>query len=161
MTWIVAQTKPKLEHVAVANLQKQGYETYLPLSVEGDDAAPAPMFPGYVFVNTDPLFGLWRPVVSTRGIVRVLITGEAPSKTTARAIDTLRRREEAGVIRLKRIVAAQSFEAGQAIRVHEGAMSGFEGVFERITADDRVRIMLEKAREAARKTGDMVSFTIG
>lgn len=30
MTWIVVHTKPRLEHEALAKLENQGYQTFLP-----------------------------------------------------------------------------------------------------------------------------------
>lgn len=142
MSWIVAFTRKGCEHLAKANLDNQGYDVYLPLAISPGKPNPEPFFPRYLFVDTAPLDGLWRPVRSTRGCLAVLLTGEAPSVVPDRVIDVLRRREEAGVIRLKAIAKAQTFVAGQPIRVYEGNFAGFDGVFERMSGAERVRVLL-------------------
>lgn len=143
--WIVAATKPKAEFIAKMFLERQGYDVYLPLFVSADTPQPTPMFPSYLFVDLEPCAGQWRPINNTTGISPrgVLRTGEAPSILPTRHIDTLIRREEAGVIRLKRRDAVRDLKPGEAVRIHEGPFTGFEGVFEREAADDRVRVLID------------------
>jgi transcriptional antiterminator RfaH len=144
MTWIVTFTRTKAEHLAKFNLERQGYGVYLPLAVRpGKEVEPEPLFPRYLFVDTSPLHGIWRPIRSTIGCVAVLMTGEAPSPIGERVVEGLRRREEAGVIRLKRIKEISSIGEGEPVRVHEGIWTGFEGVFCRMSGSDRVIILLQ------------------
>jgi transcriptional antiterminator RfaH len=144
MTWIVACTKARQEYLAKHHLEKQNYDVYLPLIVTADSEQPAPMFSGYLFVDVEPNFGIWRPITNTIGIsgLGVLKTGESPSIVPDSVIETLQRREEAGVIRLRRREAAQAFEPGQPVRIHEGSFSGFDAVFERQSAHGCVRVLL-------------------
>lgn len=141
--WIVAATKPKAEFIAQLHLERQGYDTYLPLVVSPDRQDPHPMFPNYLFVDTDPMEGLWRPIRSTVGVCAVLLTGVEPSKLPTGVIDLLQRREEAGVIRLKRREAVKDLKHGERVRIHEGSFAGFEAVFDRESAKDCVRVLVE------------------
>jgi len=57
--WYVAQTQPQAEFRAVANLERQGFETYLPRYLKRRrharriETIKAPLFPRYVFVRVD------------------------------------------------------------------------------------------------------------
>jgi len=142
MAWIVAATKPKAEFIAKMHLERQGYDAYLPLVVSPERHDPHPMFPGYLFISPDALEGIWRPIRSTVGIVAVLMNGIEPSKVPECVINLLQRREEAGVIRLRRREAVAQLHPGQAVRIYEGPFSGFEAVFQRESTRDCVRVLL-------------------
>lgn len=149
-SWIVVRTRRGCEHLAKANLEEQGYDVYLPLSVEPDAPEPKPFFAGYIFADTEPCDGQWRPIRNTRGVVDVLLTGDHPSIVPERAIDALKRREEAGVIRLRdakarahAMEAAAGWAPGTVVRVHEGQFCGFSAAFSRLSAGDRIWVFMD------------------
>jgi transcriptional antiterminator RfaH len=83
--WAVAQTHPQAERWAVANLQRQGYVTFLPLCLvrRRDRVTPtlwhtveAPLFAGYLFVTVDRH---WAPIAHTRGVRRLLMADAMPA----------------------------------------------------------------------------------
>jgi Transcription termination factor nusG len=57
----VAQTKPREEELAVANLRRQDFEVFMPLLRErrGMEAKIVPMFHGYIFVAIGPKTPFW------------------------------------------------------------------------------------------------------
>lgn len=67
--WYLVQTKVKDEFTAQCNLERQDYETHLPLL---DDQ---PLFPGYIFVAVDEK--PFAPINSTRGVLKLVRFGEA------------------------------------------------------------------------------------
>ena len=67
MTWYLCQTKAKDERKAQLNLNRQGYETYLP-EIESEV-----LFSGYIFVSVD---GDFAPIKSTRGVISLVQFGE-------------------------------------------------------------------------------------
>ena len=67
MTWYLCQTKAKDERKAQINLNRQGYETYLP-EIESEV-----LFSGYIFVSVD---GNFAPIKSTRGVISLVQFGE-------------------------------------------------------------------------------------
>lgn len=81
--WIVAITQPQAERWANANLQRQGYQTYLPtyLARRRDHVlhtltrlVERPLFPGYLFVHYDSRDPR-RPIRETPGVRDVIRCG--------------------------------------------------------------------------------------
>jgi transcriptional antiterminator RfaH len=93
--WAVAQTHPQAERWAVANLQRQGYTTFLPLCLvrRRDRVTPtlwhtveAPLFAGYLFVVVGRH---WAPIAHTRGVRRLLMADAMPSIVAKAEIQAL------------------------------------------------------------------------
>jgi transcription antitermination factor NusG len=81
--WAVAQTHPQAEHFANTNLQRSGYQTFLPLhTIQRRDrtipnlvhALVVPLFTRYLFVAHDNP-DLWRPIRETPGVASVITAG--------------------------------------------------------------------------------------
>ena len=59
MTWYLAQTKPNAHRVAIRNLDRQGFQTFLPTHEASSRKRGKsvidlkPLFPGYLFVGID------------------------------------------------------------------------------------------------------------
>lgn len=79
--WYLCQTKSRDEHTAKVNLERQGYETYLPV-MDGEV-----LFSGYIFVSVD---GNFAPIKSTRGVIKLVQFGEQLATIPQRLIDTFR-----------------------------------------------------------------------
>jgi transcriptional antiterminator RfaH len=67
MSWYLCQTKSGDERKAEINLNRQGYETYLP------ESESEVLFSGYIFVSVD---GNFAPIKSTRGVINLVQFGE-------------------------------------------------------------------------------------
>ena len=58
--WFVVQTKPRQEQIALDNLSRQGYHSYLPRLCQQKrrrdqwHTVVEPLFPGYLFVQLTP-----------------------------------------------------------------------------------------------------------
>lgn len=105
--WFVCTTHGMQEKLALENLQRQGFEAYLPLHLveEKPKGQPArvvsrPYFPRYVFVRVDMSVASWRAIYGTRGIVGVIPTGEFATKVLARLIADLQAREAKGLLQV-------------------------------------------------------------
>ena len=72
--WYVVQSHPHAELRAVAHLQRQGFETYLPRyrkrrrHARRIETVEAPLFPRYLFVSIDLATQRWRAIHSTIGV---------------------------------------------------------------------------------------------
>ena len=59
MNWYAVQTQPNRENVAVANLERQGFDVWMPLCeriirhARQARRVRRPLFPGYLFINLD------------------------------------------------------------------------------------------------------------
>ena len=71
--WYLIHSKPNQERVAQEQLERQDYETYLPLAhvrkrKRGRSYTDiAPMFPRYLFIKLSDQTDDWRPIRSTIG----------------------------------------------------------------------------------------------
>lgn len=77
--WLLAWTKPRQESVARANLERQGFEAYLPmfrtLKRGADEPVLEPMFPRYLFLRPRSASQSVSVVRSTRGVASLVRFG--------------------------------------------------------------------------------------
>ena len=145
--WYVVQTQYRNETMAKLNLARQGFDTYLPLFSKSRRHArktewiAAPFFPRYLFVSMDIELSRWRAVRSTIGVTSLICHGERPSPLADSVIDGIRAREdERGMVKMN---IDLSFQKGDKVKVMAGAFSELSGLFDRISDDRRVVILLD------------------
>jgi len=148
LNWYVALTHPNGEGKAAMQLERQGFETYLPRyrkttrHARSTRVHPAPLFPRYIFVRFDAAKQRWRAVNSTSGVTYLVGHGDRPSPVLAGVVEGLKRQEGSdGFFELKS--AAQRFKTGDAVRVVRGVFEACQGFFEARTDHDRVAILLD------------------
>lgn len=160
--WLVVRTKPRQERVAVHHLQGRGVEPYCPFLLQPPSyrkapRGPVPLFPGYIFAACDPVEEL-NAVQYCPGVLRPLSFDGTPATVAQSLIDELRRREsERGYIVLEDICAR--IEKGARVRVTEGPLEGFEGIFQGyLRGGRRVRILLNFLRSRRRVEVDVTAL---
>ena len=146
MPWYLIHTKPRQEHRALDNLQRQGFHCVLPtLRVEKVRAGrrvavDEPLFARYLFVELDTTLN-WMPIRSTLGVSTLVRFGGAPAQVPAAVVaaleDDARRRTEAGGLD-KRL-----FEPGESVRILGGAFAGLEAVYQMPDGDQRALVLIE------------------
>ncbi|MDB5582510.1 MAG: transcriptional activator RfaH [Bradyrhizobium sp.] len=144
--WYVAQTHPRSEAKAAEHLRRQGFGVYLPhfrkkrRHARRVDTVKAPLFPRYLFVSVDLETQRWLAIQSTIGVARLICNGDVPALVQRGIVDALRQREdEQGFIKLEQRV----FRLGEELRVLDGAFTGTLGLFEGMTDNERVTILLD------------------
>lgn len=146
MHWYLVHTKPRQEKCALENLERQGYECYLPtfpkekLLQRGVAIADEPLFPRYLFIrlgqgHTDQS---WAPIRSTRGVSRLVRFGVNPAMVHDGLIDSLRATEAAMQANPEPL-----FTEGEQVRLTDGAFAGIEGVYRMADGDRRVMVLIE------------------
>jgi transcriptional antiterminator RfaH len=153
LAWYLVYSKPRQERLAVDNLARQGYETYLPI-IRGRRRRQAQqamafeaMFPRYLFVHLSDQTDNWGPIRSTLGVSSLVRFGELPARVPDGLIATLRSREdELGVQQ----IAEPELKPGDRVRVAEGPMEGYEGIFQARSGRERVVILLDLVGKATR-----------
>lgn len=144
--WFAAQLKPNGLTEAERNLARQGFEFFCPSQIEtrrrrGRLAdVRRPLFPGYLFIRFVPEAGHWRRINSTRGLTRLVQTDpRRPTPLPDALIEGIRARcDEDGMLGPDRGLAP-----GDRIRVIAGPFADVVGRIERMSEDDRIRVMLE------------------
>ena len=100
-----------------------------------------PLFPSYLFVRADLGAGHRSRVDSAPGVRRMVSFGDSTPPIADHIIEELRGREdEDGLIRLDH---PASFRRGEALRIVEGALSDQIGLFECLSDDQRVFLLLD------------------
>ena len=150
--WYLIYTKPRQERIAVDNLERQGFHTYLPLLRQRRRRAGRytdtvePLFPRYLFIHLDDQTDNWAPIRSTLGVTGLVRFGGMPARVPDDLVDSVRdHADEKGVFELP----PREFKPGDKVRIREGAMAGYEAVFSAPTSKERVILLLEIAGKTA------------
>jgi transcriptional antiterminator RfaH len=142
--WYAVHTRPHAEARALENLERQGFEAWLPLyrkqrrRARRSEQVLRPLFPRYLFVALDLDGEQWRPVLSTYGVADLVSSGDGPLALADAVIDALRARaDEDGHYTL-----ARGLKPGDKVRIESGPMRNLEGILEVEGDTDRVVVML-------------------
>jgi transcriptional antiterminator RfaH len=143
MSWLVVHTKPRLESEALLQLQRQGYQAYLPqLRIETVrrgkfDERLIPLFPRYLFVRSpeDPRQS-WGPIRYTRGVQRLVSFGHEPALMDDGVVEWIKSEES-------RQATQPLFAAGEAVQITKGPFIGLEGVFQMTNGEQRALVLIE------------------
>jgi transcriptional antiterminator RfaH len=143
--WFLAQLKPNCAKIAGKNLQRQGFETFLPLEDVTQQrrgkfvTVERPLFPGYIFVALDIRSGLWRTVNSTYGITRLVSFGDEPAVVPHDLISQLFLRcDEAG-----KLLPAPRLQPGDKVTLTTGPLANFVAEIETIKSEQRAWVLIE------------------
>lgn len=142
--WYLVHTKPRQEDVAFANLQRQGYECYLPqMRIERirrrkAEVATEPMFPRYLFIRLDSSDQgkSWSPIRSTLGVSQLVHFGVRAAKVDDALVYLLRQREQT-------MPLDAMFHSGDSVVITDGPFAGIEAIYQTADADRRAFILLE------------------
>ncbi len=154
--WFAVRCKPRQEMIARSQLERQGFEVYLPLVNTRIAHArkvrwePRPFFSGYLFLHLSREEQRWTTIGSTIGVLSPVRFGDFYPRAPASAIDMLRsRHDQDGYIALGSSPTAP-FQAGERVRVHDGALKGLEGVFVEMRGSDRGLVLLDWMQKQVR-----------
>ncbi len=144
LSWYVVHTKIRQEALAMTNLNRQGFECYMPmLKMEKMRRHKAtlvedPMFPRYLFIRLDTSGSgpSWSPIRSTLGVSQLVRFGGQPAVVDSKLIELLRTREQGGQ-------PERLFKAGEKVVVADGPFAGIEAIFKTADAESRAMILLE------------------
>jgi transcriptional antiterminator RfaH len=151
--WYVAQLKPNSFEKAMTNLNRQDFDTFMPMRRETVRHARRqkevlkPVFPGYIFVRFGSLPNAWRKINSTFGVTRLVsFCSEKPASVPENLILALMKRcDRQAVLR-----PLDDLKAGEAVQVMSGTFAGFVGDIEEFVAADRLRILFDFMGQKAR-----------
>jgi transcriptional antiterminator RfaH len=142
--WHVVYTKPRQEDIALINLERQGYQCYLPkMRIERIRRKKAvvlsePMFPRYLFIRLDSSEQgkSWSPIRSTLGVARLVRFGTTAATVEEGLVDFLQEREAA-------LPTDTMFKTGDVVLVVDGPFAGIEAIYQTEDAERRAIILLE------------------
>lgn len=152
LNWFVAQLKPNGLSDAKTHLSRQGFGVFVPARMESQRRGTKlkdvkkPLFPGYVFVQFDPLDRRWAAINNTRGISRLLITDRrAPAPLSSEIMSGLMTRcDDEGLL-----IPIESLKRGDDVRIVAGPFANMIAKIESLSDDERVTLLLELVGQTA------------
>ena len=147
--WYLIYSKPQQERVALDNLERQGYLSYLPLIRNRRRrksrfvAIIEPMFPRYLFVHLSDETDNWGPIRSTIGVANLVRFGMQAARVPDNLIELMHQRDEEGV----QTLVTPEIKPGDQVRIVEGVMAGYEAIFQARTGKERVVLLLQLAED--------------
>lgn len=140
--WYVIQCKGGESFRAAEHLTNQGYEVFHPvLNIKRKRQGKLvtvnePLFPYYLFIRLDQVVSNWRPIRSTRGVLRLLTFGNRPVSTPDALIDTLRAQPH------QQVDIHTYFSAGEKVTITDGPFKDLEAIFTRCKGEERAIVLL-------------------
>lgn len=146
--WYAIQCKAKESFRAAENLLNQGFEIFHPyMEVERLRAGKIklvtePLFPYYLFIHLNNHSDDWRPIRSTRGVLKLLSFGTTPLKVPNSLIEELKLRIQPAPENI--------FKAGDQVLIDKGPFKGLKAIFENKRGDERVILLLKLLQQEQR-----------
>lgn len=142
--WYLIHTKIRQERVALENLERQGFECFLPLiRVEklrrsALVVVEEPLFPRYLFIRlaSDTDAPSWSPIRSTLGVSRLVTFGQSPAKIDDRLMVQLQAQAANPEVQLRH------FAPGETVTVIDGPFVGLEAIYQMTDGEGRVMVLL-------------------
>ena len=144
-SWYLIYSKPRQEACALDNLQRQGFECYLPMiSVEklrNKLLVPVdePLFPRYFFIRLDAgqQGKSWNPIQYTTGVSRLVSLGNVPAKVDDALVSAIQ-------AQLQNLPQQQPhFGPSEHLRISHGPYAGLEAIDQMADGIARVMVLIE------------------
>jgi len=158
MNWFVVHTKPRQESRALVNLERQGFECFLPtipkkkVSRKVFEIVHEPLFARYLFIALDTTLSgkSWAPIRSTLGVSKLVTFGTDPARVDERLIQVLRDQEHA--------LACQplaQYKPGDIVKIKDGPFKGIEAVYQMDDGEMRAMVLIELLQKPTRLQVDI------
>lgn len=141
--WYLVRTLTGREMTAAFQLERQGFEVFLPKQMKTVRHARrvrsvlAAFFPGYLFVSLDLGRDRWRSINGTLGVAHLVGQGDRPTAAPHRVVQGLR-----DMVDERGVFTTPMFKPGQDVRVAAGPFVDHLAVIERLDGAGRVRVLL-------------------
>ena len=143
--WFIAQIKPNSYNSAVQNLERQGFETFLPIMettqrqknkfiVKNDY-----VFPGYIFVSFKLHILSWTKINSTYGVSKILTFNKKPSEISSNLILELKKRYHINPNPTQKV----NIQKGDSLKFHAGPFVDLIAKVESVDQNNRIWVLLE------------------
>ena len=143
--WCIAQIKPNSYHTAIQNLERQGFQIFLPkmeITQRQENKFVVQnvyVFPGYMFVCFDPHTITWTKINSTYGVSKILTFSNKPSEISSDLILELKNRYEIN----SKLTQKEKLQKGDSIKFYAGPFTDLIAKVESVDEKNRIWILLE------------------
>lgn len=157
MKWYLILVKPNSHVSAQNNLQRQGFDVFLPLILKTSRKAKkfkttaVPLFPSYLFIGSQSEKIPWKSLNSTRGVAKVVTLDGKYRPVDNDIILALKSRCDPNDI----ITLETNIKAGDYVKIGKGPFNDFICEVEKIDESQRAWVLLEFLQQ---KTRSLVSL---
>lgn len=143
--WLVAKIKPKCHDLAFRNLERQGFETFMPkikATTKKENKfinKEVPVFPGYAFIGVNLQNSYWTKINSTYGVSKLLSFNNKPSEVPFDLIVALKKRFQDNI----NPIINEKLKTGDIIKFNTGPFVDLVTKIESVEAKKRVNVLLE------------------
>jgi len=146
--WFAVVTKPRQEKIALENLQRQGFECFLPMAEnpyqrrsKKHQKIIEPLFPRYLFLSAIADIQNLAPVRSTKGVISMVRFGTELAVLPEQVINAIRQRinPETGLIKIKPI----EIKTGDKVKIFDGPLTGLSGIVAERNSEKRALVLME------------------
>lgn len=145
-SWYLVYTKPRQENLAKENLERQGYETYLPRIYQTrrrngrHTKSIEAFFPRYLFIHLDSETDNWAPIRSTFGVSKMIRFDGIPAVVPEQLILALKNNDdEDGVQCLNQ----KNLMRGDKVTIIDGPLAGYQGIYQQQNSAERVAVLVD------------------
>ena len=150
--WFVVQIKPNSCDLANRNLERQGFETFLPkMSVTNRKnnkfvAKDVFVFPGYIFVSFNTKLVSWTSINNTYGVSRIICFNQKPAEISSNLILELKKRYYFNQL----LTENNKLQTGDRIKMYTGPFAEFFAKVESVDNNNPIWVLLEYAGKSKR-----------
>jgi transcriptional antiterminator RfaH len=143
--WFVLKFKPNSHDQAVRNLNRQGFETFLPLydttsrKLSRFINTSKPLFPGYMFIKFDRAESDWHKIDNTYGVSRLITFNSIVKPIPSRFVYNLMKRYDLS----GKLLPIQKLKKGDPVTVLSGPFANFIATVEKYEDDQRIWILMD------------------
>jgi transcriptional antiterminator RfaH len=139
LSWHLVHTKPRGEARALENLERQGFEVFLPMITlqkvrRGKlTSVTEPMFSRYLFIRTTAIMQDLSLVRSTLGVIQLVRFGAVPAKVPNDWVEAMR---------LQPAVHEKLFNAGDKLLIGNGMLKGLDAIYVQPDGETRAIVLI-------------------
>jgi transcriptional antiterminator RfaH len=143
--WFILQFKSNSHRLAVKNLNRQRFETFLPLHETTSRRTSRfidttkPLFPGYMFIRFDKAESEWHKINSTYGVSRLITFNSILKSIPTTFVDSLMMRYDLP----GKLLPIKKLKKGDHVTVLKGPFANFIATVEKYEADQRIWILMD------------------
>jgi len=143
--WFILQFKANSHHQAVKNLNRQGFETFLPLHNSTSRKASRfintskPLFPGYMFIRFNKAEPEWHKINNTYGVSRLVTFNSILRSIPNTFIENLMKRYDLS----GKLLPVKNLEKGDQVKVLNGPFANFVAIVEKYETNQRICVLMD------------------
>jgi len=142
--WFILQFKSNSHHLAVKNLNRQGFETFLPFhNITSRKACKfinnsQPLFPGYMFITFDRANTEWHRINNTYGVSKLITFNSKLKSIPTIFINNLMMRYDLS----GKLLPIEKLKKGDQVKVLEGPFADFIATVEAYETEKRIWVLM-------------------